>query len=63
MADRDKKYILLQNKEHPFMKFFTTNNPGIDQTTLVCGTIAYRVLGYADTIEEAQQMLYEKRAL
>jgi hypothetical protein len=37
--------------------FFTTRER-TDMTTLADGTIAYRVLAYCDTVEEAQTFLY-----
>lgn len=61
-----KKYILLKGVipyEHglegnELCRFFTTYTEGKDHTKLDNGTVAYRVLGYADTIEEAQCALY-----
>lgn len=54
---RDKKYILLEGIELG-NRFFTTNDTHRDQTKGYTGETWYRVLGYADTIEEAQRKLY-----
>lgn len=51
------KYVILRGLEHG-NRFFTTNDPAQDQTKLADGTVAYEVIGYADTIREAQTKLY-----
>jgi hypothetical protein len=38
-------------------QFFSINHPEEDQTKLLDGTVAYEIIGYADTEEEAQQKL------
>lgn len=38
-------------------RFFSDNIPGVDPTKLKDGTTAYTVIGYADTVAEAQKML------
>ena len=54
------KFVLLQNIEFPYGKFFTTHREGIDPdpTKLYDGTVAYEIIGYADTVDDAQQKLY-----
>lgn len=39
-------------------RFYTTNVPGEDPTKSAKGETWYRVLGYANTSEEAQKILY-----
>lgn len=41
-----------------FDKFFTSHTEGKDPCKLDDGTVAYRILGYADTAAEAQIFLY-----
>src|SRR6056300_618306 len=38
-------------------RFFTKNMPDKDQTRLYDGTVAYRILGYANTSEEAHEII------
>jgi hypothetical protein len=38
--------------------FFTSYRDGEDPTKLYNGTTAYKILGYADSIKEAQDFLY-----
>jgi hypothetical protein len=55
------KFILLRNPR-TLDRFFTTHNPESDQT--VCqGVPTYEVLGYAETVEDAQVKLYGRSAL
>jgi hypothetical protein len=42
-------------------RFFTSWKPDHEPTTLMDGTVAYNVLGYAETVEEAQQILLHSR--
>lgn len=51
------KFVLLETIKY-HTKFFSTYTEGEDPATLWNGTIAYIVLGYADSIEEAQTKLY-----
>lgn len=51
------KYVILQSIEHGD-RFFTLNHPEEDQTILLNGKLAYNILGYTDTIREAQIFLY-----
>jgi hypothetical protein len=39
-------------------RFFSSYEPDKDQTKLDNGIVAYRILGYADSTEEAQLKLY-----
>ncbi len=52
-----QKYVCLEGLKEG-NRFFTTNTPGEDPTKLFDGTVAYKVLGYADTVEGAQKILY-----
>jgi len=52
-------YIILQGIEE-LNRFITTNNINEDQTKLSNGKTAYIILGYANTIAEAQMYLYGK---
>jgi hypothetical protein len=45
-----QKYVCLEGLKEG-NRFFTTNTPGEDPTKLFDGTVAYKVLGYADTVE------------
>jgi hypothetical protein len=58
--DHDKELILLQGTiaSNFGNRFFTTNVKGKDQTRLDTGEVAYTVLGYANTVAEAQMKLY-----
>lgn len=53
-----KKFVVLEHLCLPDrgFRFFTMNVEG-DPTRLMDGTIAYKVVGYADSVEEAQSML------
>lgn len=56
----EDKYVLLEGFVYG-NKFFTTNNPNIpesEKVKLSDGTIVYKILGYADSVEEAQMKLY-----
>jgi hypothetical protein len=50
------KYVVLEGLEHG-NQFFTGHTEGKDPTKLFDGTVAYKVLGYTDTVEEAQRIL------
>lgn len=55
MANKDSKYIILKGIEQGNV-FWSTNTPNEsekDRTKLADGTIAYEILGYADTEQEA----------
>ena len=55
------KFVLLEGLEHK-NRFFTLNDPNVseeDMCKLTDGTVAYRVLGYAETVKEAQAKLYQ----
>ncbi len=51
------KFVLLEGIEQG-NRFFSPYERGKDPTKLEDGTVAYIVLGYADTIAEAQRKLY-----
>lgn len=65
-ADNNSPFVILQSLEicdvclipHPVSTFITTNDPKTDPTILANGTVAYKVLGYANSIAEAQTKLY-----
>ena len=54
------KYILLKGccESNYGQRFFTSNMPDKDQTRGNTGHVWYEVIGYADTVEEAQKALY-----
>ena len=55
--EKKMKFVLLEGiKEHN--RFFSTYTEGEDASKLEDGTIAYIVLGYADSMEEAQIKLF-----
>jgi hypothetical protein len=58
--DNKCEFIILQGIEAG-NSFFTMNTPTeteIEKCTVHDGTIAYRILGYADTVYDAQMFLY-----
>ena len=57
MANENSPLIVLEGLEIG-NRFFSTNTPGKDQRLLADGTVAYNLVGYADTAEEAQEILY-----
>lgn len=61
MADENSKYIALEGIEHG-NRFYTSNDPNKDQTKSFKGELWYRVLGYADSSEEARRILYPTKA-
>jgi hypothetical protein len=53
-----KKFVVLEHLCLPDRGFrFFTMNKEEDPTRLMNGTIAYKVVGYADSVEESQTML------
>jgi hypothetical protein len=54
--DNTKEYVVLRGLKHDNV-FFTANTPGSDPTKSAEGEIWYEILGYADTIEEAQALI------
>ena len=52
MSDKNSKFAIFRGIEHGNV-FWSTNNPSADQTKLTDGRVAYEVLDYADTQEEA----------
>lgn len=59
MSDNSKPFVCLRSKETGD-KFFTMNQVGSDPTKLLDGTVAYSIIGYADSVSEAQKILYGK---
>lgn len=57
MADKNSKFVCLEGIKRK-NKFYTTNTPGEDPTKSAEGEVWYKVLGYANTSEEAQKILY-----
>jgi len=51
-----KKFVLLQDIENG-NRFFTMNSHR-DPTKMADGSTAYRIIGYADTVKDAQLQLY-----
>lgn len=53
-----KKYVILEHLCLPDrgFRFFTTNSES-DPTRIMSGEIAYKVVGYSDTIEGSQSMI------
>jgi hypothetical protein len=60
-SDNKLPFVLLEGIKHG-NRFITSNTPGEDVTKLRDGTVAYRVLGYAKTIEDAQANLFDSPA-
>jgi hypothetical protein len=55
--DVSRRFIVLQSIEHG-SKFYSTNTRGGDPRKLATGELAYRVIGYADTDEQAQKIVF-----
>ena len=55
--EQHKKFVILEGIKEG-NRFFSTNDPEQDNRFLADGTLAYRIMGYADTVEEAQLKLY-----
>lgn len=51
------EFVVLQNIATR-QKFFTTNNPTEDQCLDCEGNVVYEVIAYANTVEEAQIILF-----
>lgn len=51
------KYVILEGIELG-NRFFCLNTHGVDHTRLATGEVAYRVLGHAATVAQAQIFLY-----
>jgi hypothetical protein len=51
-----KQFVILRNIESG-ERFFSNNTMGWDPRMLHDGTIAYAIVGYADSVEEAQRRL------
>ncbi|MDE2105879.1 MAG: hypothetical protein KGL39_52135 [Patescibacteria group bacterium] len=56
--DSSLPYVMLEGIKHG-NRFITGNKPGEDPTKSAEGETWYRVLGYAATIKEAQDQLYD----
>lgn len=52
---KNKKYVVLEGLEHG-NRFYTTNHE--NPTKSAKGEIWYKIIGYADSSEEAQSILY-----
>jgi len=65
MNDDNKPLVILKNiSNHPLYGgccFFSENTPGRDLTKLDDGTVAYEVVGYVDTNEEAQEIIKDRQ--
>lgn len=51
------KYVLLEGLEY-FNRFFSPYTNGEDPTKSAKGETWYKILGFADSVEEAQMKLY-----
>lgn len=56
IQDNTKEWVVLRGIQHDNV-FITTNTPGNDPTKSEKGETWYEVLGYTDTIEEAQTLI------
>ena len=59
MPDTEKKLVLLESIKYG-NRFMSKHTEGSDPTKSAAGETWYRVLGYANTVEEAQIKLYGK---
>jgi hypothetical protein len=55
-TDSSLPYVALEGIQHG-NRFITSNSPGEDPTKSAKGETWYRILGYAQTVEEAQNLL------
>lgn len=55
-AESDQPFVILEGIEHG-NRFFTTNRRGEDPTKSATGETWYRVIGYASSVNDAQQTL------
>lgn len=55
----ESKFVILQGLKEG-NRFFSMFSPGDEPRKLTDGTVAYRVLGYSATVDEAQVFLYGK---
>lgn len=55
--ESNKKFVVLEGLKHG-NRFYSTNTPGEDPTKSAKGETWYKVIGYADTVEEAERILY-----
>jgi len=65
MADKNSQYVVYRGLEQG-NKFFSTNNPNepeSEKVKLLDGTVAYEILGYADTGDEARQIIYGAKGI
>lgn len=53
------KYVCLEGIEHG-NRFYSLHTEGTDPTRSASGEIWYRILGYANTDEEAQRIIYPR---
>lgn len=58
-AESDKPFVVLEGVEHG-NRFFTSNRRGEDPTKSATGETWYRVIGYASSVTDAQQILSGK---
>jgi hypothetical protein len=58
--ENHKKYVLMQGitDDNWLCRFYTLNTPEKDQTRGYTGEVWYQIIGYADSIEDAQMQLY-----
>lgn len=54
--DKKKKFVVLEGIEHKNC-FYTTNDPDYDHRRLINGEIAYNILGYTNTSDEALSII------
>ncbi len=52
-----KQFVILEGVQHG-NRFYSRHTPGEDPTKSAKGETWYRILGYADTSEEAQAILF-----
>ena len=63
MADENSKYVVLEGiipGENRDERFYTSNSPRMtdtEKTKLVDGRTVYRIVGFADTPDEAKKMI------
>lgn len=55
-----EKFVILKGIECGNI-FFSSNTPGADNTKSASGETWYNVLGYADTVDEAQRKIARHR--
>jgi hypothetical protein len=56
MSEKHPEFVVLEGIKEG-NRFYSTHDPDRDETKLLNGEVAYKILGYANTTEEAHKIL------